>query len=104
MDSGYIHADENSINHDVYTGMRGIRHHHSHGQQNFTIRHDFDYAAGLRQNGGKGYHVNVELPGEKYAFVTSSGLRYAEDCWDHLSQRITNDGEEAAAHWFMMET
>ena len=84
--------------------MRGTRHHHSRGRQNFTIRHDFDYAAGLKQNGGKGYHVNVELPGEKYAFITTSGLRFAEDCWDHLSQRITNDGEEAAAHWFMMET
>ncbi|MCJ1475628.1 hypothetical protein MMC13_004291 [Lambiella insularis] len=85
----------------VYTGMRNTYKHHSHGWRNFTIRHDYDYAAGLQQDGGKGYHVNVELPDAKYAFVTSDGLRYAEDCWDFLSQRIKNDGEKAAAEWFM---
>ncbi|KAL9117469.1 MAG: hypothetical protein Q9187_005995 [Circinaria calcarea] len=74
---------------------------HMWNGKNFTIRHDYDYAGGLQQQGGKGYHVNVELPDEKLAYVTYHELKYAEDCWDHLSQRITNDGQQQAAQWFM---
>ena len=55
--------------HTCYTGMRGQIQHHSRGWQNFTIRHDYDFAQGMA---GKGYHVNVELPGEKVAYVKRS--------------------------------
>ena len=81
--------------------MKGMRLHHILGWQNFTIRHDYDYAGGLRQDGGKGYHTNVELPHEKWAFTTWYEKSYAEDCWKFLSERITIDGDQAAADWFM---
>jgi len=80
--------------------MRG-RVRRPNGWANFTIRHDFDFARGLVQDGGKGYHVNVELPREKIAYITPYGERYTRDCWDFLSQRIKYDGHLRAAVWFM---
>ncbi|KAL8866995.1 MAG: hypothetical protein Q9198_008683 [Flavoplaca austrocitrina] len=87
----------------VFTGMRGIRRHYTKGWQNFTIRHDYDFLRGEQQAGGKGYHVNVELPQEKLAFVkwTGGGHNYARDCWKTMSEMIENCGEKAAVDWFM---
>ena len=81
--------------------MRGTVFHPNGTSKNFTIRHDYDYAGGMAQDGGKGYHVNVELPDAKYAFYSDSGEQYAADCIQMLSERRLHDGDEAAAAWFM---
>ncbi|KAL9111663.1 MAG: hypothetical protein Q9227_003937 [Pyrenula ochraceoflavens] len=86
----------------LYSGMRGQFKHPSQGWKNFTIRHDYDFAKGAVQNGGKGYHVNVELPDAKYAFTSRSrGEQYAADCMQMLSERVKHDGQQSAAQWFM---
>ena len=82
--------------------MRGQVKHPKHGWQNFTIRHDYDFEKGMVADGGKGYHVNVELPDAKYAFTSHSrGEEYATNCMQMLSERIKHDGEQKAAQWFM---
>lgn len=81
------------------SGMRGIITLPNGQQKNFTIRHDYDYADG---QAGKGYHVNVELPKEKYAFSSQHiGEQHFIDCTQMLSQRVKNDGDQAAAAWSM---
>ncbi|KAL9100804.1 MAG: hypothetical protein Q9163_003870 [Psora crenata] len=86
------------------SGMRGVVTHPNGTTKNFTIRHDYDFALGMPSdgNGGKGYHVNVELPNEKFAFSSKTrGENYFADCVQMLSQRRLHDGDEAAANWFM---
>lgn len=69
--------------------------------RNFTIRHDWDYAKGGAP-AGKGYHVNVELPYEKYAFTQDNETeRKFVDCVQMLSERRLHDGDEMASRWFM---
>ncbi|KAL8956713.1 MAG: hypothetical protein Q9193_005840 [Seirophora villosa] len=86
------------------TGMRGSVTHPNGTTRNFTIRHDWDFAHG-GPPAGKGYHVNVELPNEKYAFTQPTGSqgKYL-DCVQMLSERRLHDGDEAASRWFMKET
>ena len=50
---------------------------------------------------GKGYHVNVELPHEKHAYITNYGQQYFEDCVQMLSQRRYHDGDVMSSQWFM---
>lgn len=78
--------------------------------RNFTIRHDWDYASGSPSagKGGKGYHVNVELPKEKYAFfnkTTGANEKSLFDaCVRNLSERRRDLGDEDASKWFMETT
>lgn len=84
--------------------MRGVVNRPKGPTQNFTIRHDYDFALGLPSagRGGKGYHVNVELPNEKYAYSSrTEGEAYFSDCVQMLSQRKLHDGDQEAAKWFM---
>lgn len=86
----------------VKTGVRIEVLHPKHGWQRFTIRDDYDFARG-KPPAGKGYHVNVELPGEKVAscWTDNWGRRYVENLWDYLSQRVSAYGEKEAAQWYM---
>lgn len=84
--------------------MRGVVTHPNGSTRNFTIRHDYDFALGLPSagKGGKGYHVNVELPNEKYAYSSpTQGEAYFADCVQMLGQRRLHDGDQEAAKWFM---
>ena len=76
--------------------------HPKRGWQNVTIRDDYDFAQGERP-AGKGYHVNVELPGEKIAYCLNrnAGRAYVENLWAYISERVSVDGEEKAARWYM---
>ncbi|KAL2044709.1 hypothetical protein N7G274_002483 [Stereocaulon virgatum] len=89
---------------NAVSGIRGVVTHPKGTTKNFTIRHDYDFALGLPSagKGGKGYHVNVELPDEKYAFSSpTDGEAYFADCVQMLSQRRLHDGDLEAAKWFM---
>ena len=84
--------------------MRGMVTHPKGTTRNFTIRHDYDYALGMpgEGKGGKGYHVNVELPDEKFAFFSpNTKEQYFADCVQMLSQRRLHDGDNEASKWFM---
>lgn len=81
--------------------MRGVVTHPNGTSKNFTIRHDYDYALGMPTK-GKGYHVNVELPNEKYAYFSPNLTEsYFADCVQMLSQRRLHDGDDHASNWFM---
>jgi len=73
------------------------------GTQSFTIRQDYDFAGGSRAAGGKGYHVNVTLGKEKFAFAASDtkGEEYYRDSCQMLTERKAQDGDQNAAEWFM---
>ena len=86
--------------------MRGVATDQRGQQTSFTIRHDYDYQAGSVQDGGKGYHVNMETKQEKVAFCYPSNAKdvaYAQDAQKMLSERRLHDGDEATAKWFMKE-
>lgn len=81
--------------------MRGVVN-HPNGPKNFTIRHDYDFALGMPPQ-GKGYHVNVELPNEKYAYCSPNLTEnYYADCVQMLSQRRLHDkDDDQVSRWFM---
>lgn len=82
--------------------MKGIVFRSNGTSSNFTIRHDYDFAKGMPVNGGKGYHVNVELPKAKYAFKSRFlGQPCYEDCVQMLSQQRLYSGDEVASQFFM---
>ena len=82
--------------------MRGVVTHPNGTTKNFTIRHDYDFALGLPSAGGKGYHVNVELPNEKYAYCSPpQGESNFADRVQMLSQRRLHDGDDGASKWLM---
>ena len=76
--------------------------HPKRGWQNVVIRDDYDFDRGERPS-GKGCHVNVELPDEKIAYCStgSGGRAYVEQCWAFISERVSVDGDEEAARWYM---
>lgn len=76
--------------------------HPKRGWQNVTIRDDYDFAQG-GPPAGKGYHVNVELPGEKIAYCDNhrGGKALVENLWAHITERASVDGDEQAAQWYM---
>lgn len=83
--------------------MSGKAKHPNGKERNFTIRHDYDFAQGMPPK-GKGYHVNVELPDQKIAYVkANAGEAYFADCVQMLSQRVLHDGDQKASTWFMKE-
>ena len=69
--------------------------HPKRGWQNVTIRDDYDFAHG-EPPAGKGYHVNVELPGEKIAFCDDRhrGKALVENLWAYITERASVDGDE----------
>lgn len=84
--------------------MKGTVFYPNRTSANFTIRHDYDFARGMAADGGKGYHVNVELHRAKYAFTSLSSTQtvgYYNDCVQTLSRERYNSGDEVAAQFFM---
>ena len=86
----------------VKTGVRIEVEHPKRGWENFTIRDDYDFEHGERPS-GKGYHVNVEAPSEKIAYCCAKGrgVGYVRQCWDHISERVSVDGDAEAARWYL---
>ena len=85
------------------TGVRIEVFHPKHGWRKATIRDDYDFAGG-QPPAGKGYHVNVELPGEKIAYCLDSGTlgeAYVKNLWAYNTERLSVDGEVDAAKWYM---
>jgi hypothetical protein len=79
--------------------------------QSFTVREDFDYAnsnssgsgPGYAQGGGKGYHVNVQLGKDSFAFVSTRERSEAayQDRIQMLGERYHWDGPNNAAKWYV---
>ncbi len=80
-------------------------------KQSFTVREDFDYAnsnpsgsgPGYARGGGKGYHVNMQLGKDSFAFVStrerSEGAYH--DRIQMLGERYQWDGPNFAAKWYV---
>jgi len=92
----------------VVTGMRGYVTYRNGIKRNFTIRDDYDYTLGrsweTKAGRGKGYHVNVELPDEKWAYRETrqkTGSRAVEQIWLNNMKRRYFDGDQMAAEWYM---
>ena len=87
----------------MITGVRIQVLHPRHGWLNATIRDDYDFARG-QPPAGKGYHVNVELPGEKIAYCLNwdgGSPAFVSNLWAFNSERVSVDGDQGAALWYM---
>lgn len=83
--------------------MKGVAKKPDGTSRNFTIRFDWDFDDERSSRGrAKGFHVNVELPREKYAFCQLGGTKLVYlDRVQMLSERRLHDGDVKAAKWFM---